>query len=118
MRDIYKQPCRMQSKYAFISQMTRSLMSNCDAVVCWSACWPVCQAGSKSLFWINCFCRGAYGIIIEVESHPFELDTMLFMDWRDDHTAGDMVEANRSADSLQIDETFHFQFDLLFDGLV
>lgn len=22
----------------------------------------------------------------EVESHPFELDTMLFMDWRDDHT--------------------------------
>ena len=22
----------------------------------------------------------------EVESHPFELDTMLFMDWRDSHT--------------------------------
>lgn len=22
----------------------------------------------------------------EVESHPFDLDTMLFMDWRDDHT--------------------------------
>ena len=22
----------------------------------------------------------------EVESHPFELDTMLFMDWRDEHT--------------------------------
>lgn len=30
--------------------------------------------------------QGAYGIIAEVESHPFELDTMLFMDWRDDHT--------------------------------
>lgn len=23
----------------------------------------------------------------DVESHPFDLDTMLFMDWRDDHTA-------------------------------
>jgi lycopene beta-cyclase len=22
-----------------------------------------------------------------VESHPFDLDTMLFMDWRDDHLA-------------------------------
>ncbi len=39
--------------------------------------------------------QGAYGIIIEVESHPFELDTMLFMDWRDDHTSGAMGEANR-----------------------
>lgn len=39
--------------------------------------------------------QGAYGIIIEVDSHPFELDTMLFMDWRDDHTSGEMQEANR-----------------------
>nr|ANY98896.1 chloroplast lycopene beta-cyclase [Dunaliella salina]QIW94443.1 carotene synthesis related protein [Dunaliella salina] len=30
--------------------------------------------------------QGAYGITAEVESHPFELDTMLFMDWRDEHT--------------------------------
>lgn len=32
----------------------------------------------------------------EVESHPFDLDTMLFMDWRDDHTVADpaMREAN------------------------
>jgi len=32
-----------------------------------------------------------------VESHPFELDTMLFMDWRDDHThpQPDMEAANR-----------------------
>ena len=30
--------------------------------------------------------QGAYGIMAEVESHPFDLDTMLFMDWRDDHT--------------------------------
>jgi Lycopene cyclase protein len=30
--------------------------------------------------------QGAYGIVVEVESHPFPLDTMLFMDWRDDHT--------------------------------
>lgn len=29
--------------------------------------------------------QGAYGIVVEVESHPFEVDTMLFMDWRDDH---------------------------------
>ena len=34
----------------------------------------------------------------EVESHPFELDTMLFMDWRDDHTAADpaMEQRNRA----------------------
>ena len=34
----------------------------------------------------------------EVESHPFDLDTMLFMDWRDEHTAGDgaMAAANRA----------------------
>jgi hypothetical protein len=32
----------------------------------------------------------------DVESHRFDLDTMLFMDWRDDHTAGnaDMQESN------------------------
>jgi hypothetical protein len=29
--------------------------------------------------------QGAYGIICEVEGHPFDIDTMLFMDWRDDH---------------------------------
>ena len=29
--------------------------------------------------------QGAYGIVVEVESHPFDCDTMLFMDWRDDH---------------------------------
>jgi len=41
--------------------------------------------------------QGAYGIMCDVESHPFELDTMLFMDWRDDHTEGhpEMREANR-----------------------
>lgn len=34
--------------------------------------------------------------LTEVESHPFPLDTMLFMDWRDDHlTPGtDMQAAN------------------------
>ena len=32
----------------------------------------------------------------EVESHPFDMDTMLFMDWRDNHTQGNpaMREAN------------------------
>nr|WJE87832.1 lycopene beta-cyclase [Chlorella sorokiniana] len=29
--------------------------------------------------------QGAYGITVEVESHPFDCGTMLFMDWRDDH---------------------------------
>ncbi|GFR49762.1 hypothetical protein Agub_g11924 [Astrephomene gubernaculifera] len=41
--------------------------------------------------------QGAYGIVAEVESHPFPLDTMLFMDWRDDHTAGAGREAMRAA---------------------
>ncbi|XP_078443255.1 lycopene cyclase [Wolffia australiana] len=31
----------------------------------------------------------AYGILAEVEDHPFDLDQMLFMDWRDDHLAKD-----------------------------
>ena len=26
--------------------------------------------------------QAAYGIMCEVESHPFPLDEMLFMDWR------------------------------------
>jgi lycopene beta-cyclase len=29
--------------------------------------------------------QGAYGITVEVEAHPFPVDQMLFMDWRDDH---------------------------------
>ncbi len=28
-------------------------------------------------------------MLVEVESHPFPTDAMLFMDWRDDHTAAD-----------------------------
>ncbi len=41
--------------------------------------------------------QGAYGILCEVESHPFATDAMLFMDWRDDHTSSDpeMQESNR-----------------------
>ncbi|CAG9460804.1 unnamed protein product [Pedinophyceae sp. YPF-701] len=38
--------------------------------------------------------QGAYGILAEVESHPFEQDKMLFMDWSDDHCAGDMKARN------------------------
>lgn len=40
--------------------------------------------------------QGAYGIVAEVESHPFDLETMLFMDWRDGHTEGrpEMKAAN------------------------
>ncbi len=56
----------------------------------------VSSTKASSTFRINPdLLQGAYGIIIEVESHPFELDTMLFMDWRDDHTSGAMGEANR-----------------------
>lgn len=42
--------------------------------------------------------QGAYGIVCEVESHPFEVDTMLFMDWRDDHTQpfADMKASNEA----------------------
>eukprot|EP00271_Cylindrocystis_brebissonii_P008754 TRINITY_DN23241_c0_g1_i1.p1 TRINITY_DN23241_c0_g1~~TRINITY_DN23241_c0_g1_i1.p1 ORF type:complete len:646 (-),score=84.05 TRINITY_DN23241_c0_g1_i1:738-2675(-) len=32
--------------------------------------------------------QAAWGILAEVESHPFELDRMLFMDWRDSHLEG------------------------------
>lgn len=41
--------------------------------------------------------QAAYGIIAEVDSHPLDLDTVLFMDWRDDHFDGmpDMQAANR-----------------------
>lgn len=30
---------------------------------------------------------GVWCVLQEVESHPFDVDTMLFMDWRDDHLA-------------------------------
>ena len=41
--------------------------------------------------------QGAYGIAATVDKHPFALDSMLFMDWRDDHTLGfpEMRAANR-----------------------
>lgn len=40
--------------------------------------------------------QGAYGVVAEVESHPFPVDKMLFMDWRDEHTQRDpaMKESN------------------------
>ena len=41
----------------------------------------------------NCV-QAAYGILCEVESHPFPLDTMLFMDWRASHLSGDLLEKN------------------------
>jgi hypothetical protein len=41
--------------------------------------------------------QGAYGIVAEVESHPFDIDTMLFMDWRDNHLAGTPELAERNA---------------------
>ena len=48
--------------------------------------------------------QGAYGIMCDVESHPFDLDTMLFMDWRDDHTAdnADMRESNQVREHAEL----------------
>ncbi|XP_002961511.2 lycopene beta cyclase, chloroplastic [Selaginella moellendorffii] len=39
----------------------------------------------------------AYGIVAEVDSHPFDLDKMVFMDWRDSHLAGnpEMIRGNK-----------------------
>jgi lycopene beta-cyclase len=31
--------------------------------------------------------QAAYGVVADVEAHPFAVDAMLFMDWRDDHAA-------------------------------
>jgi len=46
--------------------------------------------------------QGAYGILAEVVSHPFPTDAMLFMDWRDEHTASNpnMQESNRWGKNL------------------
>jgi lycopene beta-cyclase len=41
--------------------------------------------------------QGAYGITVEVESHPFDVDQMLFMDWRDDHLTADPEMKARNA---------------------
>ena len=41
--------------------------------------------------------QGAYGIVVEVDSHPFDLGTMLFMDWRDDHLDADPEVKRRNA---------------------
>lgn len=43
--------------------------------------------------------QGAYGITAEVEGHPFDIDTMLFMDWRNDHLA-DLPEVKARNDKL------------------
>ncbi|CAA0837424.1 Lycopene beta cyclase- chloroplastic [Striga hermonthica] len=39
----------------------------------------------------------AYGILAEVEEHPYDLDKMVFMDWRDSHLDGnnELKERNR-----------------------
>lgn len=43
--------------------------------------------------------QGAYGVLVEVESHPFDVDAMLFMDWRDGHMQG-QTELKRKNDEL------------------
>ncbi|XP_021746961.1 lycopene beta cyclase, chloroplastic/chromoplastic-like [Chenopodium quinoa] len=39
----------------------------------------------------------AYGILAEVEGHPFDLDKMLFMDWRDSHLDGNKELKERNS---------------------
>ncbi|GMH28333.1 hypothetical protein Nepgr_030176 [Nepenthes gracilis] len=39
----------------------------------------------------------AYGILAEVEGHPFELDKMVFMDWRDSHLDGNKEVKGRNS---------------------
>ncbi|XP_030453081.2 lycopene beta cyclase, chloroplastic/chromoplastic [Syzygium oleosum] len=39
----------------------------------------------------------AYGILAEVEEHPFDVDKMVFMDWRDSHLKGDMELKERNS---------------------
>lgn len=43
--------------------------------------------------------QAAYGVVATVAAHPFPVDAMLFMDWRDDHTRAypEMAAANRAA---------------------
>ena len=38
--------------------------------------------------------QAAYGIMCTVEKHPFPLDTMLFMDWRDEHLSPQWKRVN------------------------
>jgi len=40
--------------------------------------------------------QAAYGVLAEVESHPFPLGEMLFMDWRDEHLSGDAAARNEA----------------------
>eukprot|EP00250_Pteridium_aquilinum_P005280 c15398_g1_i1 orf=88-1599(+) len=41
----------------------------------------------------------AYGIVAEVDCHPYDVDKMVFMDWRDSHLNGDPV-AKRGNEQL------------------
>eukprot|EP00238_Polyblepharides_amylifera_P000318 CAMPEP_0196574134 /NCGR_PEP_ID=MMETSP1081-20130531/3894_1 /TAXON_ID=36882 /ORGANISM="Pyramimonas amylifera, Strain CCMP720" /LENGTH=1023 /DNA_ID=CAMNT_0041892055 /DNA_START=361 /DNA_END=3429 /DNA_ORIENTATION=+ len=38
--------------------------------------------------------QAAYGLMVEVESHPFEVNEMLFMDWRASHLDAELDKAN------------------------
>lgn len=39
----------------------------------------------------------AYGILAEVEDHPFDVDKMVFMDWRDSHLKSDIKLQERNS---------------------
>lgn len=46
-----------------------------------------------------CALHATHHTSTEVEGHPFDVDTMLFMDWRDDHLA-DLPEVKARNDKL------------------
>ncbi|XP_057457352.1 capsanthin/capsorubin synthase, chromoplastic-like [Lotus japonicus] len=47
----------------------------------------------------NCGCQIAHGVLAEVEDHPFDLDKMVLMDWRDSHLGN---EPNLRASNLKV----------------
>ena len=56
----------------------------------------------------------AYGILAEVEEHPFDLDKMLFMDWRDSHLSKDETLKKRNSDIPTFLYAMPFSKDRIF----
>lgn len=56
----------------------------------------------------------AYGILAEVEEHPFELDRMVFMDWRDSHLDHNPELKRRNAALPTFLYAMPFSSDLIF----
>ena len=86
--------CAVQCAAAVVAMLSAVLLPGSSTANTFPACLvhsPSCRTPTLPPCTM-CSCRlasagyqGAYGIVVEVESHPFDLGTMLFMDWRDDH---------------------------------